>query len=504
MSVASATTGAAELRARLGHPVIDLDGHTVEYGPALEGYLREEGLNMRMVRQGAFPLLGPDDDGGGDASWSRDVPALDTDPSGRRVDESDVGGRAWSRAARSAWWLVPTKNTRDTATATLPRLMYERMDEFGLDFSVVFPGYALTFPDIADEDTRRKACRAVNRYNRDMFDGCRDRMEPVGVVPMNTPAEAIAELEYTVQVLGFKAICLPDYVRRPVPAAVAKDADVGRYAFWMDTYGLDSEHDYDPLWAKCLELGVSPGFHSSSIGVGSRQSISNYMYNHLGHFAAGHEALCKSLFLGGVTRRFPGLRFGFMEGGVAWGASLYADLIGHWKKRNKDVIENLNPDRVDTEQFVDLVRRYGAEPMQRLLDQTSPATLARREGPSSAVDEFAACGIERAEDIRDLFVPSFFFGCEADDPMTSTAFNAAVNPFGARLQAAFSSDISHWDVPEMNEVLEEAWECVEHGWITEDDFRDFTFTNPARFFLDTNPNFFQGTAVEQHVHELIS
>ena len=35
---------------------------------------------------------------------------------------------------------------------------------------------------------------------------------------------------------------------------------------------------------------------------------SNYVYNHIGHFAAVGEALCKSLLLGGVTRRFPELR----------------------------------------------------------------------------------------------------------------------------------------------------------------------------------------------------
>ena len=36
------------------------------------------------------------------------------------------------------------------------------------------------------------------------------------------------------------------------------------------------------------ELGVGVSFHSGSIGWGSRVSISNYMYNHLGHLAEGH------------------------------------------------------------------------------------------------------------------------------------------------------------------------------------------------------------------------
>jgi hypothetical protein len=119
------------------------------------------------------------------------------------------------------------------------------------------------------------------------------------------------------------------------------------------------------------------------------------------------------------------------------------------------------------------------------------------------LDEFAALGIERAEQIKDLFVPNFFFGCEADDPMTSTAFNDKVNPFGARLQAMFGSDVAHWDVPDMTEVLGEAWEMVEHGHITERDFRDFMFTNPVNCFTRTNPSFFKGTAVESAVDEFL-
>ena len=83
--------------------------------------------------------------------------------------------------------------------------------------------------------------------------------------------------------------------------------------------------------------------------------------------------------------------------------------------------------------------------------------------------------------------------------MTSTAFNTKVNPFGARLNAMFGSDIAHWDVPDMAEVLEEAWEMVEHELITETDFRDFVFTNPLRLYTNGNPNFFDGTTVEAAV-----
>jgi hypothetical protein len=48
------------------------------------------------------------------------------------------------------------------------------------------------------------------------------------------------------------------------------------------------------------------------------------------------------------------------------------------------------------------------------------------------LDEFARCAITRKEDIRDLFVPKFFFGCEGDDRMTALAYTLA------ELRQAFS------------------------------------------------------------------
>jgi len=45
----------------------------------------------------------------------------------------------------------------------------------------------------------------------------------------------------------------------------------------------------------------------------------------------------------------------------------------------------------------------------------------------------------------------------------------------------------------------EAFEMVEKGFVTEQDFREFTFTNAARLHTGNNPAFFKGTVVEQAV-----
>src|SRR5207248_7125090 len=106
------------------------------------------------------------------------------------------------------------------------------------------------------------------------------------------------------------------HVMRPVPRVERERPDLARFAERLDTLGLDSDHDYDPFWAKCLELKVAPASHSSGQGWGSRRSISNHIYNHIGHFAAAGEAICKALFLGGVTHRFPELKIAFLDGRV--------------------------------------------------------------------------------------------------------------------------------------------------------------------------------------------
>ncbi len=54
----------------------------------------------------------------------------------------------------------------------------------------------------------------------------------------------------------------------------------------------------------------------------------------------------------------------------------------------------------------------------------------------------------------------------------------------------------------MTEVLEEAYEPVEKGLMTEQDFKDFVFTNPAKLWTAGNPDFFKGTRVEKAVADL--
>jgi predicted TIM-barrel fold metal-dependent hydrolase len=490
-----------QLRSGITHPVIDSDGHTLEFLPGYYDYLRQI-AGHKIVDRYKRESNSADPAGslGNLTNW------FNLTPEQRRSQ----------RAPRSPWWAIPSKNTLDRATAMLPKLLNERLDEFGIDFTVLYPTLGLLAPHLEDEELRRAGCRAFNSFHADIFREYCNRMTPVAVIPMHTPAEAISELDYAVNTLKMKAVMLAGHVVRTVPAAAAAPWETRRYAYWIDNLCLDSEYDYDPVWAKCVELGVPATFHSVGMGWGSRTSISNWKYNHIGHFAAAGEALCKAMFFGGVTRRFPTLKCAFLEGGVAWACSLYADLVEHWSKRNRTAIESLNPAALNRPLLRELCERYGGKLVQEKLADNNwwalqKADLTRSgddrarqwESDEAMLDEWARCEIKRPEDIRDLFVPNFFFGCEADDRLNALAFNGGINPFGARLKAVLSSDIGHWDVPDMREVLEEAHELVDYGLMTEEDFRDFAFVYPAELWTSMNPNFFKGTIVEGAVDRLL-
>src|SRR2546422_10773241 len=50
-----------------------------------------------------------------------------------------VAERRRRRIGQEAFWFLPTQNTPDRATALMPRLLYERLDDPRLDFCVVYP-----------------------------------------------------------------------------------------------------------------------------------------------------------------------------------------------------------------------------------------------------------------------------------------------------------------------------------------------------------------------------
>jgi hypothetical protein len=74
--------------------------------------------------------------------------------------------------------------------ATLPKLLYERMDEIGLDFTVLYPSLGLMLPHIEDPELRQASCRALNAFHADYYREFADRMTPARRF-METPQERL-------------------------------------------------------------------------------------------------------------------------------------------------------------------------------------------------------------------------------------------------------------------------------------------------------------------------
>ena len=180
---------------------------------------------------------------------------------------------------------------------------------------------------------------------------------------------------------------------------------------------------------------------------------------------------------------------------MAWAARMLIDLVEHWHKRGPAGLDAYDPANLDTELYEQLVAGY-----HRQITPVSGFSHQLRSflNEPEVVNDFSAAGITCDADVIERFTSNFFFGCEAEDPLASLAFDRSRLPGGTRLKAFFSSDIGHWDVPEMADVLPEAHEHLEHGWMDAAQFRDFMCDDIIRFYTDTNPEFFAGTAVADY------
>ena len=138
---------------------------------------------------------------------------------------------------------------------------------------------------------------------------------------------------------------------------------------------------------------------------------------------------------------------------------------------------------------------YGSHAIQEQLAHLQDWLHPLSDPDDPALDDFARSGIAGGEDVRRIFAERLYFGCEADDSVNAWAFDTRVNPYGLALNAIFGSDIGHWDVPDIGDVVAESHELVEHGLISAANYRAFVFGNIVDLWGGANAEFFAGTAI---------
>ena len=182
------------------------------------------------------------------------------------------------------------------------------------------------------------------------------------------------------------------------------------------------------------------------------------------------------------------------------GSTSYADRVFGRSARDT----NCDCSRSDEPNLLQLIYLQNDQDVLRALDRRDGWPMQEEDALTGGVplDDYHFCKIGRKQDWIDLYATPYYFGCEADDRMNAVAFGKTMPP-GARINAIFSSDIGHFDVVDMRDPLPEAYELVEDGHITEDDFRDFVFANSVRLWGTQNPRFFEGTRVAKEAAALL-
>ena len=234
--------------------------------------------------------------------------------------------------------------------------------------------------------------------------------------------------------------------------------------------------------------------HSSTHGLGSRRSISSYMHNQLGKFANGSEILCKSVFFGGVTRRFPHLNFAFLEGGVGWAATLYSGLVGRWEKRNAKAIETLDPANLDKALLMGLIEEHGDHMVAGRQADLWESVVLPSPAPRADGRPSRHAGSSRRRTSATSSPTASTLAARPTIPPTPGPSTPGSTPLASSSRRSSGPDVGHWDVPDMLDVVAEAYELVERELVGVEDFRDFVFTNPVMLHAGMKPQLLQGHA----------
>ena len=256
-------------------PVIDADGHLQERESDIRKYL-EPPWDQRGG--GLFPL---------DQPWDNQL--FDT------LGQEHIH-KSFAPADEVADWL-------------------KIMDEHGMEYAMLFPTLSGGISQVWETNWATALARAVNTLLAREYNVHTPRVQAVGVLPLQDPVAAAAELRRAVTELG-----LPSF---ELLAAGLR-------------FGL-GDPIYDPLWAEAARLGVPLCIH------GSRQTSAavdgdrfrSFAETHCYSFTAGLLLHFTSVLWQGVPLRFPGLKLAFLEIGATW-LPYYLDRMDeHWEKRGE-------------------------------------------------------------------------------------------------------------------------------------------------------------------------
>lgn len=278
------------------------------------------------------------------------------------------------------------------------------LDDLGFSRQLVFTTFAGSqFMPSPDLDVKYGGARALNRAIGDWCSGD-SRLIPVGVVPLDDPAQAVVEID-----AALKAGCGAIWV----PAAPAGDKSPGH-------------PDLDPVWRRLSEAGVPfmlhigaavphlpPAYHQNGhprpkdwLGGGENLRAKDFFA-----MAFAPQNFLASLALDGVFERFPNLRGGVIELGAGWVPDMLRRMDGAWKgwRKTDPVVASLSMPPSEyirravrftpfaTEDAGTIIREGGKELFLFSSDFPHP------EGTKNPIERFEATMEGFDEDAKDRF-----------------------------------------------------------------------------------------------------
>jgi len=186
------------------------------------------------------------------------------------------------------------------------------MDREAIELAVCFPTGSGNVPKIHEHDFQVAVARACNDHFAQEYNARSDRIRCVGVLPLEEPAAAVAE------------------VRRATA--------LGLPGFELLTTGTErglGDPRYHPIFAEAERVGAAMCIHGTrgSAGEVGGLKLANFNEVHCYVFPAAMLLQFTSVIFQGIPVLFPNLRLAFLEIGVSW-LPYYLDRMDeHWEKR---------------------------------------------------------------------------------------------------------------------------------------------------------------------------
>lgn len=322
------------------------------------------------------------------------------------------------------------------------RVRLEHMDRENIDHQVVYGSVTLAFNSLHDPELAVALCRAYNDYIHEDTQAHRDRLHPVGVLPLQDPDESVTELRRCVVDLGMPSVTLPPNVPQPHPAAPMHFPEI-RVPKHL------SHPDFAPLFAAAQDLDVALAIHGApgvQLAGGTSDQLDTFTLVHVFANRSMQQMAIAKLIFDGVMEAFPRLRFGFLEAGVGWLPDFFYSLREHWEKRIKDFDPSVEP---SPHEFILEFARERRGGSLDLLKKTRAllGMLFQARDDEATEEEREAFLYEHPRLRRDPFEylerGQIFTTLEPDDPAPAW-LPQALGRTGRRI-CGMAVDYGHWD-----------------------------------------------------------